>query len=63
MGIVYAVGYAVAVLAGADRLLLWMESRGQVNWRRTGRPPAGPRASLESLLDGPERIRAGDHPG
>lgn len=37
MEIVIALAFAGAMLFGADRLLLWMESRGHVNWRRTGR--------------------------
>ncbi|MFD9946387.1 hypothetical protein ACFWYW_30755 [Nonomuraea sp. NPDC059023] len=37
MEIVIALVFAGAVLFGADRLLLWLESRGHVNWRRKGR--------------------------
>ncbi|MFI6504137.1 hypothetical protein [Nonomuraea typhae] len=37
MEIVIALVFAGAVLFGADRLLLWLESRGHVHWRRKGR--------------------------
>ncbi|MCW2878288.1 MAG: hypothetical protein JWQ95_2388 [Sphaerisporangium sp.] len=53
MGIVFAFGYAIAVVVGADRLMLWLESRGHVNWRRTGRKvlSASPSARLDSLFE------------
>ncbi|MBB2913087.1 hypothetical protein FHS43_004385 [Streptosporangium becharense] len=43
------------VLFGVDRLMLWLESRGHVNWRRTGRRdlPAEPVTGLDSLLAEP----------
>ncbi|GLW13132.1 hypothetical protein Misp01_82600 [Microtetraspora sp. NBRC 13810] len=52
MEIVVALGFAAAVLFGADRLLLWLERRGHVNWRRTARPDltAEPSARLDALL-------------
>ncbi|SDM31087.1 hypothetical protein [Nonomuraea jiangxiensis] len=37
MEIVVALVFSAVVLFGADRLLLWLESRGHVNWRRKGR--------------------------
>ncbi len=59
MEIVVALGMAAAVVAGADRLMLWLESRGHVNWRRTGRKklPAEPAVGLEHLLGKGERSR------
>jgi hypothetical protein len=52
MDIVIALGSAVAVLFGADRLMLWLEKHGHVRWRRTGRanPELQPTAPLDSLL-------------
>ncbi|MCG5219760.1 hypothetical protein [Streptosporangium sp. KLBMP 9127] len=52
MEIVAAVASAAVVLFGADRLLLWLESQGHVNWRRRGRPDPSvqPDARLDSLL-------------
>lgn len=47
MELVIALLFSAAVLFGADRLLLWLEKRGHVNWRRKGRrdltdePPSG----------------------
>ncbi|MFF0860126.1 hypothetical protein ACFYUV_00105 [Nonomuraea sp. NPDC003560] len=52
MEIVVALVFSAAVLFGADRLLLWLESRGHVNWRRKGRRPLAeePTAELDSML-------------
>ncbi|MFF4777771.1 hypothetical protein [Microtetraspora fusca] len=52
MEIVVALGMAVGVVIAADRLMLWLESRGHVNWRRTGpkRLSAEPETELELLL-------------
>ncbi|MFI6708759.1 hypothetical protein ACIBF7_20150 [Nonomuraea sp. NPDC050478] len=52
MEIVIALASAAAVLFGADRLMLWLESHGHVNWRRKGRRDLGrePRAELDKLL-------------
>ncbi|MEU8248729.1 hypothetical protein [Nonomuraea sp. NPDC048916] len=52
MQIVIALTSAAVVLFGADRLMLWLESRGHVNWRRKGRRDLSrePRATLDSLL-------------
>ncbi|MBG0830398.1 hypothetical protein HS041_21790 [Planomonospora sp. ID67723] len=52
MEIVIAFLFIVVVVLGADRLMLFLESRGHVNWRRKGRPDLseGPVAELESLL-------------
>ncbi|GAA4191407.1 hypothetical protein GCM10022252_31240 [Streptosporangium oxazolinicum] len=45
--------FIALVLFGADRLLLLLEGRGHVNWRRTGRRDlsAEPTARLDSLLE------------
>ncbi|MFC4589519.1 hypothetical protein [Sphaerisporangium corydalis] len=53
MGIVCGFGYAIAVVVAADRLMLWLESRGHVNWRRRGRKVISsyPRARLDSLFE------------
>ncbi|GIH79454.1 hypothetical protein [Planobispora longispora] len=61
MEIVIALSFAAAVLFGADRLMLFLESRGHVNWRRRGIPQLEeePVAELESLLILPEREPAG----
>ncbi|MEV4168899.1 MULTISPECIES: hypothetical protein [unclassified Nonomuraea] len=52
MEIVVALVFSAAVLFGADRLLLWLESRGHVNWRRKGRKRLSeePTAGLDSML-------------
>ncbi|MCC5577908.1 MULTISPECIES: hypothetical protein [Microtetraspora] len=52
MEIVVALCMAVGVVVAADRLMLWLESRGHVNWRRTGprRLNAEPETELELLL-------------
>ncbi|MGN9846022.1 hypothetical protein ACTMTI_48685 [Nonomuraea sp. H19] len=52
MEIVVALVFSAAVLFGADRLMLWLESRGHVNWRRKGRRRLSeePTAELESML-------------
>ncbi|MEV0619028.1 hypothetical protein AB0I81_37320 [Nonomuraea sp. NPDC050404] len=52
MEIVVALLFSAAVLLGADRLLLWLESRGHVNWRRKGRRKLSeePTAGLDSML-------------
>ncbi|MEU8272205.1 hypothetical protein AB0B89_34270 [Sphaerisporangium sp. NPDC049002] len=57
MGIVFAFGYAIAVVVAADRLMLWLESRGHVNWRRTGRKAlsASPDARLDHLFEDSSR--------
>jgi hypothetical protein len=53
MGIVFGFGYAILVVVAADRLMLWLESRGHVNWRRTGRKvlSTSPSARLDSLFE------------
>ncbi|MGJ6964701.1 hypothetical protein ACSDR0_22565 [Streptosporangium sp. G11] len=55
MEIVVAFLFIALVLFGADRLLLLLESRGHVNWRRTRRRDlsAEPTAKLDSLLEDP----------
>ncbi|MFI9554874.1 hypothetical protein [Nonomuraea endophytica] len=52
MEIVIALVFAGAVLFGADRLLLWLESRGHVNWRRKGRRDLSkePRTELDDIF-------------
>lgn len=52
MEIVIALVFAGAVLFGADRILLWMEKRGHVNWRRKGRRKLSqePAAGLDAML-------------
>ncbi|MFI9589703.1 hypothetical protein [Nonomuraea sp. NPDC052265] len=52
MEIVVALVFSAAVLFGADRLLLWLERRGHVNWRRKGRKTLSeePTAELDSML-------------
>ncbi|WP_169789191.1 hypothetical protein [Nonomuraea candida] len=52
MDIVVALVFSAAVLFGADRLLLWLESRGHVNWRRKGRRRLSeePTTELDSML-------------
>ena len=52
MEIVIALAFSAAVLFGADRLLLWLESRGHVNWRRKGRRQLSeePTTELDSML-------------
>ncbi|TDC99361.1 hypothetical protein E1292_32120 [Nonomuraea deserti] len=52
MEIVVALALMAAVLFGADRLLLRLESRGRVNWRRTNRRrlSEAPTAELDSML-------------
>ncbi|MGW0805029.1 hypothetical protein [Nonomuraea sp. NPDC002799] len=52
MEIVVALVFSAVVLLGADRLLLWLESRGHVNWRRKSRRPLSeePTAGLDSML-------------
>ncbi|MEV4898022.1 hypothetical protein AB0K48_52695 [Nonomuraea sp. NPDC055795] len=58
MEIVIALVFAGAVLFGADRLLLWLESRGHVNWRRKGRRDLSkePRTELDDIF-GDARVR------
>ncbi|WP_433242140.1 hypothetical protein ACQPYK_37510 [Streptosporangium sp. CA-135522] len=60
MEIVVAFLFVVVVLFGLDRMMLWLERRGHVNWRRTGRRrlSAEPAAELDSLLTNPSRERA-----
>jgi hypothetical protein len=52
MEIVVALVFSAAVLFGADRLMLWLESRGHVNWRRKGRRRLAdePVGRLDSML-------------
>ncbi|MFG2077493.1 hypothetical protein SAMN05421874_13720 [Nonomuraea maritima] len=52
MEIVVALVFSAAVLFGADRLLLWLESRGHINWRRTERRPLAdaPTVELDRML-------------
>jgi len=52
MEIVIALAFAGGVLFGADRLLLWLERRGHLRWRRKGRKDLRrePTAELDSLL-------------
>ncbi|WP_326824514.1 hypothetical protein OHA77_31740 [Streptosporangium sp. NBC_01639] len=47
------------MLFSFDRLMLWLESRGHVSWRRTRRRTlsAEPTAGLDTLLGGPLRDR------
>lgn len=54
MEIVVALLFIAVVLFGLDRLMLLLESRGHVNWRRTKRRDlsAEPTAKLDSLLTG-----------
>ncbi|WP_030924770.1 hypothetical protein [Streptosporangium amethystogenes] len=57
MEIVVALLFIAFVVFAVDRLLLLMESRGHVNWRRTRRRDlsAEPTAKLDSLLEDPVR--------
>jgi hypothetical protein len=57
MEIVVSFFFIALVLFGADRLLLLLEGRGHVNWRRTRRRDlsAEPTAKLDSLLEDPVR--------
>ncbi|RCG24976.1 hypothetical protein DQ384_31965 [Sphaerisporangium album] len=59
MGLFFALGYAVAVVVAADRLMLWLERRGHVNWRRRGRKSlsASPSVRLDSLFEESPRSR------
>ncbi|MEU4234686.1 hypothetical protein AB0F17_61310 [Nonomuraea sp. NPDC026600] len=52
MEMVIALACSAAVLFGADRLLLWLESRGHIHWRRKGRKDLStePTAELDSML-------------
>ncbi|WP_344861861.1 hypothetical protein [Planomonospora alba] len=52
MQTVIGIVFVAAVLFAVDRLMLFLESRGHVNWRRKGRRDlsAEPVAELESLL-------------
>ncbi|GAA4091615.1 hypothetical protein [Nonomuraea soli] len=51
MEIVIALVFAAVVLFCADRLLLWLEGRGHIHWRRKGRKKiADERAELDNLL-------------
>ncbi|MBG0812817.1 hypothetical protein [Planomonospora sp. ID82291] len=52
MQTVIGILFVGVVLFGVDRLMLFLESRGHVNWRRKGRLDlsAEPVAELESLL-------------
>ncbi|MET7466068.1 hypothetical protein [Nonomuraea sp. NPDC005501] len=53
MELLIALASAAAVIAGADRLMLWLEGRGHVRWRRSGRPDLSrePLAEFDALLD------------
>ncbi|MDH2428133.1 hypothetical protein [Sphaerisporangium sp. TRM90804] len=55
MQLLFAFGYVIALLVATDRLMLWLEARGHLNWRRTGRKviPAGPGVGLDVLGEGP----------
>ncbi|WP_326642747.1 hypothetical protein OG884_05410 [Streptosporangium sp. NBC_01755] len=57
MEIVVVFLFIAFVLFGVDRLLLFLESRGHVNWRRTRRRDlsAEPTAKLDNLLEDPAR--------
>jgi hypothetical protein len=52
MEIVIALVFSAAILFGADRLLLWLERRGHVNWRRKGRKDLSkePTTGLDNML-------------
>ncbi|MEV8636204.1 hypothetical protein AB0395_31580 [Streptosporangium sp. NPDC051023] len=52
MEIVIAFLFVAIVLFGVDRLMLWLERRGHVNWRRTKRRDLSgePTAELDTLL-------------
>ncbi len=52
MEIVIAFLFVLVVLFALDRLMLWLERRGHVNWRRTKSRDlsAEPTAELDSLL-------------
>jgi hypothetical protein len=52
MEIVIALAFAAVVLFGADRVLLWLEGRGHIHWRRKGRKDlsAEPTTELDSML-------------
>jgi hypothetical protein len=52
MDIVISLVFSVAVLFSADRLMLWLESRGHVRWRRKGRKRLSeePTGRLDSML-------------
>ncbi|MFC4531930.1 hypothetical protein [Sphaerisporangium dianthi] len=53
MGLVFAFGYAGLVVAAADQIMLCLERRGHLNWRRTGRKTLStvPRVRLDTLLE------------
>ncbi|MFF5208325.1 hypothetical protein [Streptosporangium sp. NPDC000396] len=59
MEIVIALLFVAVVLFGVDRLMLGLESRGHLNWRRTRRRDlsAEPTAKLDSLLVSSSRER------
>ncbi|MEU7001650.1 hypothetical protein [Nonomuraea sp. NPDC046570] len=52
MEIAIALIFSGAMLFGADRLLLWLESRGHINWRRKGRKKLQeePTTGLDGML-------------
>ncbi|MDP9866177.1 MULTISPECIES: hypothetical protein [Streptosporangium] len=60
MEIVVAFLFVSLVLLTLDRMMLWLERRGHVNWRRTGRRSlsAEPTVELDSLLAAPSHESA-----
>lgn len=53
MDIVIVLAFVAGVLVAADQVLLLLERRGHVRWRRTGweRPSAEPGVRLEKLFE------------
>ncbi|WP_214110080.1 hypothetical protein [Acrocarpospora catenulata] len=53
MDILVVIAFVVGVLVAADQVLLFLERRGQVRWRRTGweRPSTDPGVRLEKLFE------------
>ncbi|MBO3752053.1 hypothetical protein J5X84_38805 [Streptosporangiaceae bacterium NEAU-GS5] len=56
MEILVALGFAAAVVLLADRLLLALERRGHVNWRRTGRRPVAGDGELSEFSELPRGL-------